>query len=231
MTSKKVNGLINELGPAANKIRHPCRVIISGRSTMGKTTLAVDLVCKYIMKDVKRCFAVCPTFNQQPTLARLRNIPYAFPSKHVFTQVNDQVFDYIFQLQDRDKVPAFLFVDDAAAEASTNKGNKGSFARLCLASPHLNLTIFGCFQRLSACSPAFRDNCEGLISFIPTKTLDVDTIIKEFNPKPANMKNGEIVKKALETAWANARFCFIWREGFTGKVYYYSGFSHVIHFT
>lgn len=195
---------------------------------MGKTTLAVDLICNNILKDVKRCIAVCPTFYQQPALAPLRAIPHAFPKKHVFSIASEQVFERIFHLCDRDRTPTFLFVDDSAAESSTNKGNKGAFARICLAAPHLNLTIFGCFQRLTQCSPAFRDNCEGLISFVPTKTHDVGTIITEFNPKPANEHNKEIVKKLLQHAWENARFCFIWREAFTGKIYYYAGFTHAI---
>lgn len=227
---KEGKKLINELGEATKKIIHPCRVILSGRSTMGKTTLAVDIICNNILKDVGRCFAVCPTWYQQPSLKRLRDIPHAFPKKNVFSLANDPVFDFIFKQCDNDRIPTFLFVDDSAAESSTNKGNKGSFARLCLASPHLNLSIFGCFQRLTSCSPAFRDNCEGLISFIPSKMLDVNTIIQEFNPCPSNKNTKDIVRAALTTCWEKARFCFIWREAFTGKIYYYCGFNSLCRF-
>lgn len=224
------SSLINELGEATNKIKHPCRLILSGRSTMGKTTLAVDIICKNILKDVKRCFAVCPTWYQQPSLARLRQVEGAFVKKNVFSLANDSVFDLIFKQCDRDRIPTFLFVDDSAAESSTNKGNKGSFARLCLASPHLNLTIFGCFQRLTSCSPAFRDNCEGLISFIPSKLLDVNTIIEEFNPCPSRKDTKDVVKQALTECWSQARFCFIWREAFTGKIHYFCGFNAQVRF-
>ena len=196
---------------------------------MGKTTLAVDLVCNYIMRNVRRCYAVSPTFYQQDALARFRNIPGAFPRNRVWTIATDQVFERIFTIQNRDRdIPAFLFVDDSAAESSTNKGNKGAFARLCLAAPHLNLSIVGCFQRLTACSPAFRDNCEALISFIPTKIEDVGTIVSEFNAYPAHEKTKQLIRKALVYAWQNARFCFIYREKFTGKVYYFAGFNQPI---
>ena len=195
---------------------------------MGKTTLAVDVMIHRLMRGVRRCFAVCPTWYQQPTLGPLRAIKDAFPRPHVFTQVNDQVFQHIFNICDRDKQPTLVFLDDAAAEAATNKGNKGTFARLSLACNHLNISMVGIFQRLTQASTAFRDNAEGIISFIPSKTLDVETIHDEFNPCPANMRSREVVKNNLQLAWDTARFCFIHREAFTGKIRYFSGFQQEI---
>lgn len=197
---------------------------------MGKTTLAVDIICAQLFKSVRRCFAACPTFWQQPALAPLRRVKLAFPPKHVFTNVDDNLFDRLFHLFSRDRVPTLLFVDDAAAEQATNKGNKGAFARLCLAAPHINLTIVGVFQRLASCSPALRDNCECLISFKPTQLPDVDRIIQEYNPCPAEKLSKDIVRRALSYAWDNARFCFIWREKFTGRMLYYVGLQEEIHF-
>lgn len=223
-------GIINELGPATNLIKHPCRLILSGRSTMGKTTLGVDIICARILKSVNRCFAVCPTWYQQSALEPLRRVKKAFTRETVFTQASDGVFDHIFNICNRDHVPSFLFVDDSAAESSVNKGNKGSFSRLCLAAPHLNLTIFGCFQRLTQCSPSFRDNTEFLISFIPTTLQEVKTITSEFSPCPAKKDSVLITKNALDYCWANARFCFISREAFTGKIYYYCGFDSKVEF-
>ncbi len=214
--------LVNRLGNAANVFHHPFRLIVTGRSTMGKTTLAVDIIRAHILKDVKRCFAACPTFWDQPALLPLRQIKGAFTKKTVFTRVDDATFEFIYQQLKRNPAPTLLFVDDAAAEASTNKGNKGAFSRLCLAAPHLNLTIVGCFQRLSSASPALRDNAEGLISFTPTKMLDVDTIIKEFNPCPARKSSKDIVSKALQYAWDQSMYAFIWRIK-RGPVNFYSG--------
>jgi hypothetical protein len=197
---------------------------------MGKTTLAVELILKNILPRVKRCYAVCPSFLNQPALAPLRKVKGAFPSKNVFTKVSDQIFEQIFNQITKEPGPTLLFVDDAAAEASTNKGNKGAFSRLCLTSPHLDLTIVGCFQRLTSCSPALRDNAEGLISFIPTKILDIETIFTEYNPSPTSPKQTRVVQNALQYAWENARFCFIWRYKFSGQIDYYSGFSNKIEF-
>ena len=103
VTGKK-NGHVNELDKAAEVIRHPCRLIITGRATMGKTTLAVDLICANILKDVRRCFAVCPTFWQQDAFQPLRAIPNCFTKRTVFLRASDQVFDYIFAVCSRDKV-------------------------------------------------------------------------------------------------------------------------------
>lgn len=155
---------MNDLGPAAQRIQHPVRLLIYGRSTCGKTTLAVDIICQQLMKGVQRVFAVCPTFWQQPQLYRLHQIPDCFNDKNVFTTVREAVFTYIFRVcQESPEIPTLLLVDDAAAERCTNVGNKGAFANLCIMSPHLNLSIVGIFQRMKAASPAFRDNCEGII--------------------------------------------------------------------
>lgn len=196
---------------------------------MGKTTLSVDIILACLISKVKRCFAVCPTFWEQPALRRLRQIPGAFTKKTVFTEVDDKVFEFIYMQLKKNPAPTLLFVDDAAAEAATNRGNKGSFSRLCLAAPHLNLTIIGCFQRLTAASPAFRDNAEGLISFAPTKLLDVDTIVKEFNPCPAKKNNKDIASQALQHAWDKDMYALIWREK-RGPVKFYSGLDDVIEF-
>lgn len=223
--------LVNELGPAVKLIQHPTRVLVCGRSTMGKTTLCVDIILSQLMHSVKRCFAVCPTFWQQPALQRLRDVKGAFPKQHVYTTVHDNIFTTLFRIMDRDHIPTLLYVDDAAAEASTNKGNKGAFARLCIAAPHLNLSIVGCFQRPTMCTVALRDNAECFISFITSRLQDVDLIIKELNPSPASPVKGADVRAALDYAWKNARFCFIYREAFTGRILYHVGFKKRITFT
>ena len=228
--SKNKKMLINELGPAVNLVQHPTRVLACGRSTMGKTTLCVDIILARLLCDVRRCFAVCPTFYQQPALKRLRKVKGAFPRKHVFTQVSDNVFETIFRVLDRDHIPTMLYVDDAAAESSTNRGNKGAFARLCIAAPHLNLSIVGCFQRPTLCSPSLRDNAECYISFVSSRVEDVELIRRELNPSPASPVNRETVCRALERAWRDARFCFIFREAFTGRILYHVGFNQRIEF-
>lgn len=221
-------------------------MLVSGRSTLGKTTLAVKIIIKQFLPQVQRLFAVCPTFWTQDALIPLRRMG-CFPRENVFTRVTDDVFDKIYRecskrecIQhgegcvssrcERIQIPTLLFVDDAAAEASTNKGNKGSFARLCIASPHLKLSIIGIFQRMTAATVSFRDNTENLISFVPTKVQDVKCIIDEFNPSPAHPQSANIVRNALVSAWDRSRFCFIQREAFNGKVKYYSGFKEEVVF-
>ena len=229
-TSSKCKHKVNELGPALHLVKHPVRLIFTGRSTMGKTTLAVDVICESLFSQVKRCFAVCPTFWTQPALQRLRDVPNAFTKKRVFTQVSDSVFDYIYNKIVNFPAPTLIFIDDAAAESATNKGNKGSFSRLAIACNHIDTSMIGIFQRLSSCSPALRDNAEGLISFVPTKIQDCQIIYNEYNPFPVDPKSKELVYAALLAAWKNARFCFIWREAFTGRIKYFIGFKSVIRF-
>lgn len=210
-------------GAVFQHFERPSRLIVTGQSTSGKTTLAVDIILTRIMSRVNRCFAVCPTWYDQEQLGRLRDVPGAFPRRRVFTQVDDTVFEHIYRKLRKRPAPTLLFVDDAAAERATNKGNKGSFSRLCLASPHLQLYIVGVFQRLTAASPSLRDNSEGLISFTPSRIDDVDVIASEFNPHPAAIHCKDIVKRALTQCWDMARFAFIWREPRLSRTHFYQG--------
>lgn len=224
---------MNEMGPATQLIKHPTRIIFTGRSTLGKTTLAVDVILHSLISQVRQVFATCPTFWEQAQLKRLRRIKGCFTRENVFTRVDDGVYERIYRtlVKQGKRIPTLLFVDDAAAERATNSGNKGAFSRLCLAAPHLNLTIIGVFQRLTSASPSLRDNAEGLISFMPNKLLDVNTIVQEFNPCPARPNSKEVVQRVLETCWNDARFAFIFRPNFIGGVHYYAGFNKRITFT
>ncbi len=199
------------------------RLLITGRSTMGKTTLGVKIILQCLMKRVRRCYAVSPTWYDQDTLAPLRNVPGAFPRQNVFTDVSDDCFNHIYRCLKKAPCPTLLFIDDAAAERATNTGNKGAFSRLCLAAPHLQLFMVGIFQRLTAASPSLRDNAEGIISFRPTRTGDVDLLVDEFNPFPARRDNKHLLRSIIDHCWNKSRFAFIWREGFTGVTRYYCG--------
>ena len=227
---------INDLGcTVINKISHPVRLLVSGRSTLGKTTLAVDIITKRLLRGVNRCFAVCPTFYSQDTLSRLRQVKGAFTKDTVFTEVHEGVFRYIFDECTKNPAPTLLFVDDAAADKATHGNNKGAFAKLCIASPHLNLSIVGCFQKLVTASPSFRYNSEALISFEPTGMEDVDRIIEEFNPCPSHPDSKLITRLALTEAWKKDRFTFIFRERFSltcpnPKVRFHAGFKREINF-
>lgn len=221
----------HDIGPMAASLNHPFRLIVGGRSTLGKTTLAVDLIVLRLMPVVRQCFACCPTFKQQPALQPLRDIPGAFPDSHIFTSVTDATFERIFKYlnKQRCKVPTLLFVDDAAGERATNLGNKGAFARLCLAAPHLNLSIVGVFQRLTACSNALRDNCEGLVMFFTTKKDDLDIVRNEFNGFLFEAPSERIIDRILKLCWKSGRYCFILRPPRIAAIYYYSEFNKQVH--
>lgn len=221
-------------GEGVGRIKHPCRMIISGKSQMGKTTLMVDIVKNVMMRGVRRCFAVCPTWYQQSTLAPLRRIKYAFPKKRVFTKATEENFEKIFNIIDKERdydgnrIPTLLIVDDCAAEQALNRGNHGAFGRLSIASPHLDLSIFCVVQKMTSASPLLRENTEGVISFIPSRVKDIEILTDEFNPCPFYANNRKILLKVLEECWSQERYCFIWREPVTGKVAYYAGLGKKI---
>jgi len=221
--------IINYLGPYSKVIQHPVRLLVTGRSTLGKTTLSTQVICHNLMHSVNRVFAACPTFWMQEQLAPLRSIQGAFTKDNVFTTVDDDVFGTICDiLEASPHIPTLLFVDDSGSERSTNRGTKGHFARLCIAAPHLNLSIIGVFQYMKMVSNQMRYNCEGLVSFIPCSIHDVKYIYEEFNPCATNPNSLAIVQQALKSAYEERRFAFIWREKFTGKVLFHAGFDKKI---
>lgn len=218
--------IINYIGIYADELQHPVRLLITGRSTLGKSTLAQQFICQKIMKNVNRCFACCPTFWMQDALKPMRDIPNAWSKENVFTDVNDDVFGLICEiLEATPQIPTLLFVDDAGSEKSTNRGTKGYFARLCIAAPHLNLTIVGVFQYMKMVTNQMRYNCEALVSFIPCSIFDVKYIYEEFNPCATDPNSLAIVQNALTQAYQEKRFAFILRQKWTGKVFYHAGFD------
>lgn len=147
--------------------------------------------------------------------------------------MTDDVYEKIYKIivKQNKQIKTLLIIDDAAAEKATNSGNKGSLSRLALACPHLNLSIVGIFQRITAASPALRDNTEALISFYPSKMLDIKTIVEEFNPMPADIDSVKITKDALQRGWADSsKFVFIFRPPRVGQVLYFNAFDKEIQF-
>lgn len=212
----------------AHQISHPYRLLIAGRSTSGKTTLAVELILQQLLRQVRRCYAVCPSFFIQQTLEPLRRVRGAFQRRDVFTNVSNEAFEKIFETQRQFKTPALLFLDDAAAEYCTNAGSKGPFARLCIQSSHLNLSVVAIFQGITqACKP-LRYNCEGVIVFMPNGERETKTIIEEFNIDSSNPGMRKMMLQALNVAWMEHRFAFIHKS--FPQARFYAGFTKQITF-
>jgi hypothetical protein len=197
---------------------------------MGKTTLAVEIIRQRIMRSVTRCFAVCPTWYEQPALKPLRMIKGAFPRKRVFTNPDESSFEKIYTMLMKEKrnglrIPTLLIVDDCAAEKSMNMRNHGVFGRLAISSPHLNLSIFTVVQKMTTCSPLMRENTEGVITFLPDRVADVEILADEYNPKPYLPGTAKYLRRILAQCWNKNRFSFLWREKLTGHVAYHAGFG------
>lgn len=218
------------LGNAAAKIKHPCRVLLCGRSGLGKTTLSQSIIVQRLLPFVYDVYIACPTFWEQHQLSELRRSK-KIKKENVYTDVTENTFIEIYEkILKNGKRQAILYVDDAAAERCTNVGSKGPFARLCIASPHLNLSIIGCFQRITSATVGLRDNCEAFISFVPTKSHDVDTIIEEYNPTPSLNGSANKLGAILNSLWKKYRFVFIHRPIFVGNINFYGEFRDLINF-
>jgi hypothetical protein len=207
-------------------------ILFTGRSGMGKTTLAVKVILKRYINVVNQVFAICPTFWVQAPLEPLRKIPNCFNDSNVFTNVTEGIFKRVLNLivSNKKRPKTLLFIDDAAGDFCTNRGNKGSFAKLSIAAPHLNLSIIGIFQQAKTASPSFRNNCEGLVSFVSNRRADVEIICNEFNPLPASNNSPNLVNRAIVQAWKEARFLFVWRGQFDVNTTFFGGFNKKIEF-
>lgn len=59
-----------------------------------------------------------------------------------------------------------------------------------------------------------------MICFTPSKKTDIDLIIEEFHPCPANKDGNTLVKETLNQIWEKYRFAFVWRPNFQGTLIY-----------
>ncbi len=162
-------------------IKHPTRVLVSGKSQSGKTTLMLKLLTKRLIKQVERLIVVCPTFLPQPkyrVLDKFLDEGDFFESAHesTFIEIRTQIEDQKWQ------VKTLLLIDDQAAETALHTGRKGPFAFLSYNAIWLNLTIIVVTQNLTAVTPAFTDNCENLLVFKTLRRRELDLLGDEFNP-------------------------------------------------
>lgn len=190
------------------------RVLINGRSGLGKTHLAVGLVEKFFIPVVDIVFIICPSFFTQKTFKNLRrkvakeNVLAGHPTDKTFEIIKKRILKY--RKIDRN-YRFLLFIDDVSSDYSTNMGRKGNFASLSANAPHINLSIIACFQQATACSPAYRNNAEHIIVFPPADKSAYDIFVKEFNPYIYDKIKSKLFLEEVSKIWNKGRFVYISR--------------------
>lgn len=218
MEAKKLSKK-NKLGPYVrlllpNRTIPATRTLIMGRSGTGKTTLAISIIKNYFVSHVNRFFVICPTFMKQTKFSalypfvRVEDVYIERPEDEIFWDVRRKIDE---DLTNNPNSRFLLFIDDVAADTSTNKGRKGAFASLAVEAPHDRLSIVAIFQQATTCSASFRNNTDNVIVFSPADQYAVDIFQKEFNPYLFDKSLAKrFYDKAVEV-WIDGDFVFIHR--------------------
>jgi len=190
----------------------PIRILIFGRSKLGKTTLAMAIFATSFFNIVDNIFVVSPNYAQK-TFDGLRcfvdddNIYDQTESLNVY----EEIFNKLTNIhKDNPDSKSLLIVDDVSTDTSTNTGRKGPFAKLVISAPHLNLSIIGIFHQVKTVTGTFRDNADIIIAFEPSSQAEFETLIRDLMPISFT-KNYNKNLDILETSWKNGSFISIIR--------------------
>jgi len=162
-------------------LKHPFRLLVSGKSLSGKTTLVVSIM-KFLMplERWENIILISPTAAQS-TWNPVR--------QHITQEVSkstEELFERIIRRQrprnDDEPEKTLLLVDDSSGEHSTNQGRKGALATLGNTSRWMNLSVIIMTQNLSSISASFRDNAEAIIMFQTMKKAEFKYLADERNP-------------------------------------------------
>jgi energy-coupling factor transporter ATP-binding protein EcfA2 len=191
------------------------RILITGRSKSGKTTLALAIACRLIIPYMNRVILVCPSSVSQSAFQCLLEHVHE-KDRHV-TNASNELFQSILDSvrqewnDSKRQKRTLLFLDDIAGDSCTNQGRKGAFANLINESNHIGLSIIGIFQQAAACSNVFRDNAEDIIIFPPARKEDMKKVSEEFIPYQYDEEKKERAIEIATYIWSEGDFLFIHR--------------------
>lgn len=160
---------------------HPCRVIIGGRSTTGKTTQVIKLfhsVFKFV--DARR-FLICPSYLLDPKWRTvdgdLRN------DDKVFTEYNDYIINWLSrEIKNRAEngLNSVLILDDITRAARTGGQSEKRLNRIIANAIWLKCTIIYSVQSMVHTTVDMRQNADYLIMFRTENNRELDSIYECF---------------------------------------------------
>jgi hypothetical protein len=161
-------------------IRHPQRTLIIGKSRSGKTTLAVAFLSTMYMDLFDEFYLFSSTHEDQETYC---DIIDRIPPENIFERATDKnIARMVIDHKEKGKPKTLVIIDDQSGEEGIHRNSKGVFPTLIFNSRWRNMSIIAMTHRVTAISPAFRDNCEHLILLNVGTRNQVNLVEKEFNP-------------------------------------------------
>jgi hypothetical protein len=189
-------------------MKHPCRVLITGKSQTGKTTEAVDLIKTQFAKQTDIFIAICPTFRFQKTYDPIRHLVrdaciYTDMGKDIMERVYKHIKELITKSHENKLPPPriCLIIDDCAGTGLIHGNRRGTFSNLSVQSTWWNLSIIAITQQPSSIDPNFRDNAEHILVFPSEREDDLTWLKKSYNGAKKNTNFVELV----EHAWRGGR--------------------------
>lgn len=133
------------------KINFPCNILISGGTNSGKTNVLLHIVQRNATQ-FNKIIALCPTASVN------KDNQYGFlPKGSLFTNVNVQLIEKIFEYQKKHKNEKLLLIlDDIIGVLDLQKAP--IIQLLFTQSRHWNISLVVLTQNLKACSPCVRSN-------------------------------------------------------------------------
>lgn len=189
-------------------IRHPARLLLTGKAGSGKTWLAVDLILRVFQNQIDRYIVICPTWSTQGIFRNLDHL--VKPDRDIFEDLENETFNSIYQqiLQQirycqengREPIRTLLFIDDCGSNNLIHGGRISTFGKLAIQFRHLNVSSIVIVQNPKLVSPNYRENANHFIFFPCHRLEEMEWIYKEFNPSFCSKQNFfKILKKAWDS--------------------------------
>lgn len=168
-SSQPVN---SKLGPAVQRIQHPTRLLVTGQSQSGKTTLVVDIIKKHFCKQVNRIIMVCPNYERQRTFDPIRHLiqkedVYDFVHPKTFKVISTRIRNNLKKCdttkEDPEKI--LIVVDDVAGNSVIQGRGIGEFSNFAVQTKHWDVSLFVLVQQPNRVDTNFRGNVENVICF------------------------------------------------------------------
>jgi hypothetical protein len=190
---------------AQRVIKHPCRVLYTGRSGMGKTWHAIQFFLDAFSDQIKRLIVICPSFYTQDCFRVLD--PFVRGGLDVITNPNKFTFANLKKdiiavnerraAKGKKAVPTLIFIDDLAGDNIIHGSRQGAFPNLAIQFRPLGISCILITQQATSVSPAYRDNVNAVIAFPSQREGEKKWLVSEYN---MGLRKGEM-EAMIDTAW------------------------------
>jgi hypothetical protein len=139
---------------------HPCRALLLGRSTMGKTTLLINTLVKTVLPQVDRVIIISPTYGLDKKWRIMQNTG---KDPQVYYDFNDDVSREITLIIGQNVaagMKTLVVLDDLTRATRTGKSSESQINRLIANCIWENTSVFVSCQNLVHSTIELRNNVD-----------------------------------------------------------------------